>query len=247
MAGQGEFAVAAQRPTGPAEPEPERDRGDAENHCGMRSVEPIPDREAQRLLVSGSETAPGGGQVKPAGTVQLRVGPLPRFPDLRHDDRIGDPDGQCLPTPVAALTVQQGPLGDSEQPRPRIPGIRRQIVEATPCHQEDVGSDVLGVRGVNAALHESEEVRIRRLVHRPEPHLAIWPRSRATGAHIRGAHTCPPVLLIPLHVRHRCKRVARPPNFSHSGLFGARVGSACDNSDGCHTQIVRAPNQLVTR
>jgi hypothetical protein len=157
-------------------------------------------------LVTGSETAPGGGQVEPAGN-QLRTGLLPRFSAVRHDDRIGDPDGQCLPAPVAALTVQQGPLGDSEQPRPRICGIQRQIVEATPGHQEDVGSEVLGERGVDAALHESEEVRIRRLVHRPEPRLAIWRRSRVTGAHIRDAHTCPLVVLTPIHVRHTCKCV----------------------------------------
>jgi hypothetical protein len=41
---------------------------------------------------------------------------------LVDHSRIGDPDGQCLPAPVAALVVEQSSVGDSEQPRSRISG-----------------------------------------------------------------------------------------------------------------------------
>ena len=207
MTQRGEVGKAAQRPTGPAEPEPERDRGDTENHCGLRSGEPIPDREAEGLLVNGSETAPRGGQVQPAGN-QFRVGLLARFSALRHDGRIGDPDGQCLPTPVSSLAVEQGPLGDAEQPSPRIPGIGRQVVESTPGHQEYVGHNVLCVRWVDAPLHEPDEVCVRRLVHRAERRFAIWRRSRNSGTH---PHTSE--LLIPMNVRHarQCVWILQEP------------------------------------
>lgn len=87
--------------------------------------------------MSGSQTAPRGSQVQSAGN-ELCVGPFPRFPHLRHHGRIGDSNGQCPPTPVAALVVEQGPLGDAEQPRPRIFGIGGQVLESTPGNQECV-------------------------------------------------------------------------------------------------------------
>jgi len=154
--------------------------------------------------VNGGEAAPRGSQVQPASN-QLRVGPFPRLSALCDHGRVGDPDGQCLPAPVATLAVEQGPLGDTEQPRPRIRGIGWQVVEATSGHQECVGHDVLGVARVDAALHESDEVRIRRLVNRAEPRLSIWSR-----ACVCGAHTRPSVLLIPVHVRHACQCVWIP-------------------------------------
>ena len=144
--------------------------------------------------MNGGEAAPRGSQVQPASN-ELRVGPLPCFPALCDHGRVGDPNGQCLPAPLATLTVEQGPLGDTEQPRPRIRGIGWQVVEATSGHQECVGHDVLGVARVDATPHESDEVRIRHLVHRAEPRLSIRPRACVSAAHTDTCPSCMPVCL----------------------------------------------------
>jgi hypothetical protein len=74
--------------------------------------------------------------------------------------------GQRAAALLAPLLVQQDVPGDAEDPRSRVVMEAGQLVEATPHDQERFCDNVFRMVWVCAALNESHEVRVDRLVQR---------------------------------------------------------------------------------
>jgi hypothetical protein len=117
------------------------------------------------------QPSPSRHQVKPSCD-KLGVDTRQPFASGRYQ-LIGDPDGQCMASLLGALTVEQHPLSDAEQPSAGLSQLGREVLDPAPGHQEGVCHHILGVTRVNSALHEADEVRVRRVVHLTKARLRL--------------------------------------------------------------------------
>jgi hypothetical protein len=150
--------VQSQRAAGPAQPQPERDGRDAEDRGCLWSAESVEDGQGQRFLVHVRQSLPRAGDIYLTGD-EVRVG-------IGRGERrdVGQSYRERLLSFRSAVSVEDDPADDAEQPGPRVIPPRRQIIEAPPGDEKRLRDHVLGVSGVHSALREAEQIGVRRFV-----------------------------------------------------------------------------------
>ena len=129
-------------------------RGDAEDTTGFGRGQAVESGKGERLLVGSVEFAPGRREIHARDHgLGIRSGWRRR----RHGVR--EVDGERLRAVDAPPGVEEAVAGDAEGPGPLSIQPWGRFVVAAPGHEEGVGDDIGGVRRMDPALDEAQQVR----------------------------------------------------------------------------------------